>query len=172
VYRRRSGAGAAAQIGFDVNAGVTGALWSGRYQAVAVPAGMVTARVRGVATGPRFECPTLLAGETTQTLLIKRGRFSYLGVFGGPEWETTFQAEAGKEYFVEVANGLRAYRRTEEAAMADNLATLKRSKRYLIFFSKDMAVLAARQVTRDCAANGEPGPIQTVSETGGLRVVD
>jgi hypothetical protein len=56
--------------------------------------------------------------------------------------------------------------------MADNLATLKRSKRYLIFFSKDMAVLAARQVTRDCAANGEPGPIQTVSETGGLRVVD
>jgi hypothetical protein len=37
------------------------------------------------------------------------------------------------------------------------LATLKRSKRYLIFFSKDMAVLAARQVTRDCAANGEPG---------------
>ena len=93
-------------------------------------------------------------------------------MFGGPEWETTFQAEAGKEYFVEVANGLRAYRRTEEAAMADNLATLKRSKRYLIFFSKDMAVLAARQVTRDCAANGEPGPIQTVSETGGLRVVD
>jgi hypothetical protein len=178
VYRRRSGAGAFEPIGFDVNGAVTGALRSGRYEAVAVKAGSVTVRARGVA-GTHVECTTQFVGSTTQTLLTKKSELSYLGVFGGPKWETTFQADAGKEYFVEVAGGLRAHLRTEEAAMDDKLVKLKRSDFNYVFFSKDKAQEAARQIERDCSGDRMADAfqrvqdaIQATSQAAGLRIVD
>jgi hypothetical protein len=154
VYRRRSGAGAGAQIGFDVNNGVvTGALWAGRYQAVSVPAGTVTVRARGVAN-TTIKCnERYIASATVGTqylTLTERTTFYYLGVIGGPKWETTFQTEAGKEYFVELANGLRANLQTEQEATKHKLTSLKMSDSVYTFFSKVKALEVARKAEEDC----------------------
>jgi hypothetical protein len=171
VYRRRSGAGAAAAIGFDINDAFPTALWSGRYEAVAVPAGKVTVRVRGVGDVP-LKCVSQEGAWTIDWFLTGKRKLSYLGVYGGPKWETTFQAEAGKEYFVEVAGGLRVNLRTEETAMQDNLSSLKRARRVNIFLTKAQAENAVRQVRQECSENRLAEAYRTATQTTGLRAAD
>jgi hypothetical protein len=172
VYRRRKGAGSAAPIGFDVNDALTGALWSGRYETVAVPPGSVTVRARGVGE-VAFKCATADKGWLTRWVL-KGGKssLSHLGVYGGPKWETTFKAEAGREYFVEVAPGLRVYVQTEEAAMEHKLTTLKRAKRVFVFLSKSEAEQVARKVEQDCSESRLSDAYRSTIKAVGPRAVD
>ncbi len=172
VYRRRKGAGSAAPIGFDVNDALTGALWSGRYETVAVTPGSVTVRARGVSEVP-FKCDSS-DNEWIRPWLLKGARyyFSHLGVYGGPKWEATFNAEAGREYFVEVAPGLRVYVQSEETAMEHKLTTLKRSTHPYLFLSKSAAEQAARMVEQDCTQSRLSDAYRSTFKTVGPRAIE